>query len=69
MFHTPNVTPFAIALVVCKTFLFDHLFNEDGDSLMELLKGNKLSSDGQIHTFLLIEHLKHDCIFQASSWE
>ncbi len=42
MFHTPSVTPFAIALVVCKTFLFDHLFNEDGDRLMELLKGNKL---------------------------
>jgi hypothetical protein len=42
VFHTPNVTPFAIALVVCKTFLFDHLFNEDGDRLMEFLKGNKI---------------------------
>jgi hypothetical protein len=35
-------TPNAIVLVANKTFLFHHLFNEDGEGLMELLKNKKL---------------------------
>jgi hypothetical protein len=29
-------------LVVTKTFMFQHLLNEDGEELVEPLKGNKL---------------------------
>ncbi len=31
-----------IMLVVTKTFMFQHLLNEDGEELVEPLKGNKL---------------------------
>lgn len=41
--HMPNVTSSAIALVASKTFLFCHLFNEDGEVLVELLKGEKIN--------------------------
>ncbi len=33
----PNVTFFAISLVVSKMFLFHHIFNEDGEVPMEFL--------------------------------
>jgi len=36
---TPNAKIFAISLNVSKTFLVTHLFNENGDGLVELLKG------------------------------
>jgi hypothetical protein len=37
----PNVTSSTIALVASKTLLFHHLFNEDGEYFVELLKGEK----------------------------
>jgi hypothetical protein len=39
---TPNAKIFAILLSVGKTFLVTHLFNENGDGLVELLKGGQL---------------------------
>jgi hypothetical protein len=36
-----NSTSFAITLVVNKTFLYHHLFNENGEGPIELLKGEK----------------------------
>jgi len=42
VFHTPRLIVLAIALVVNKTFLSEHLLNEDGQGLMEVLKGDKL---------------------------
>jgi hypothetical protein len=39
---TPNAKIFAILLCVSKTFLATHLFNENGDGLVELLKGEQL---------------------------
>jgi len=41
--HMPNVTSFVISLATSKTFLSHHLFNEDGEVPMELLKGEKLN--------------------------
>jgi hypothetical protein len=40
---TPTATFFTIALFMSKTFLSRHLFNEDGQGLVELLKGKKLN--------------------------
>jgi hypothetical protein len=40
---TPNATSSTISLVMIKTFLFCHIFNEDGEVLVELLKGEKLN--------------------------
>jgi hypothetical protein len=37
----PNVTSFVIALATNKTFFSPHLFNEDGQGTIELLKGDK----------------------------
>ncbi len=39
---TPNAKIFAILLCVSKTFLATHLFNENGDGLVKLLKGEQL---------------------------
>jgi len=39
----PTTTSLAIALVVIRTFLSHHLFNEDGEGPMEFLKGEKLN--------------------------
>ncbi len=39
----PNVRSSVISLVVSKTFLFHHLFNEDGQGIVKLLKGDKLN--------------------------
>ncbi len=39
---TPTTTTLAIALTTNKTFLSRHLFNKDGEGLVELLKGEKL---------------------------
>lgn len=39
----PNVTSSAIALVASKMFLFHHLFNEDGNVFVELLKGENFN--------------------------
>jgi hypothetical protein len=41
--HTLTTTSLAIALFANKTFLFRHLFNEDGKGLVELFKGGKLN--------------------------
>ncbi len=40
--RTPGVTTSAIVLVVGKTFLLEHLLNEDGQGPMEVFKGDKL---------------------------
>jgi hypothetical protein len=40
---TPNSISFVISLAVSKTFLSHHLFNEDGEVHVELLKGEKLN--------------------------
>jgi hypothetical protein len=40
--HTPIATTLAIALSTNKTFFSHHLFNEDGEGLMEVFKGEKL---------------------------
>ncbi len=40
--HISTNTTLAIALSMRKTFLSHHLFNEDGEGPMELLKGEKL---------------------------
>ncbi len=39
----PDATSFAISLAVSKMFLFHQVFNEDGESLMEFLKGEKVN--------------------------
>ncbi len=39
----PNATSFVISLAISKTLLSRHLFNEDGEVPMELLKGEKLN--------------------------
>jgi hypothetical protein len=41
--RTPIVTFFAIAFTMSMSFLFCHLFNEDGEGPMELFKGEKLN--------------------------
>jgi hypothetical protein len=40
---THDVTSSTISLVVSKIFLSHHLFNEDGQGVVELLKGHKLN--------------------------
>ncbi len=40
---TPYAMSSAISLVANKTFLSHHLFNEDGQGIVELLKGDKLN--------------------------
>jgi hypothetical protein len=40
--RTPNAKIFVISLSVRKTFVATHLFNESGDGLVELLKGEQL---------------------------
>jgi hypothetical protein len=40
--YTLRVIMLTIALVVIKTFLLEHLLNEDGQGLVEVLKGDKL---------------------------
>jgi hypothetical protein len=40
---TSNATSSVISLAMSKTFLFLHLFNEDGEVPLELLKGEKLN--------------------------
>ncbi len=42
VFHTLAVTTLAIVLVVSKIFLSEHLFNENGERLVEVLKVDKL---------------------------
>jgi hypothetical protein len=41
-FCTLGAVVLAIALVASKTFLLEHLLNEDGQGLVEVLKGDKL---------------------------
>jgi hypothetical protein len=41
VFHTPNAKNFVIDLAISKMYLVQHLFNEDGDGLVEHLKGDK----------------------------
>ncbi len=40
--HTPRATTSAIALVIGKTFLLEHLLNKDGEGPVEVLKNDKL---------------------------
>jgi hypothetical protein len=40
--RTPMVIVSAITLATNKTFIFEHLLNEDGERPMEVLKGKKL---------------------------
>jgi hypothetical protein len=40
--HMPIITTLAIALSTNKTFFSCHLFNKDGEGLVDLLKGEKL---------------------------
>jgi hypothetical protein len=40
---TPIATTWVITFYVSKTFLFCHMFKEDGEGPMELLKGEKLN--------------------------
>jgi len=42
VYHTPIVTTLAITLSTNKTFFPHHLFNKDGQSPIELFKGEKL---------------------------
>jgi len=42
VYHMPITTTLTIILSTNKTFLFCHLFNEDGKGLVEVLKGQKL---------------------------
>jgi hypothetical protein len=42
VFRTPKATVSAIMLAISKTFIFEHLLNEDGKRPMEVLKGKKL---------------------------
>ncbi len=39
----PNVMSFAIALAASKTFLAHHIFNENGQGIVKLLKGDELN--------------------------
>ncbi len=41
--RTPTTTSSTIILFMSKTFLFHHLFNKDGKSFVEPLKGVKLN--------------------------
>jgi hypothetical protein len=55
---TPIATSSVISLVVNKTFLFDHLFNEDGQGTIELLKGDKLIQAMLVHSLVFPYHLQ-----------
>jgi hypothetical protein len=73
VYHTPTTTTSTITLFTNKTFFSHHLFNEDGQSPIELFKGETLDqmllkfaplcSHG-IHNF--ITSLKH-CSSNSSS--
>jgi hypothetical protein len=82
VYCTPIATSLAIIFSMNKIFLFHHLFNEDGQGPMELLKGEKLNQtllkfapmcSLGIHN--LIASLKHhpdnlisfDCIFKLKA--
>ncbi len=41
--HMPNVTSFVISLIMNKMFLSCHLFNEDGEVLVDFFKGEKIN--------------------------
>jgi hypothetical protein len=43
VYHTSTLTSLTIALFMNKTFLFRHLFNEDGKGHVEFFKGEKLN--------------------------
>ncbi len=79
----PIVTFSTIALSMNKIFLFRHLFNEDGQGLVELLKGEKLNKMLLKFALMcfpgicnLIVSLKHhlnnsssfNCIFKLKAW-
>ncbi len=40
--HTPSTKTSSITMATSKTFLAKHLLNENGEGLVEFLKGNKL---------------------------
>jgi len=42
VFHTPSTKTSTITMARSKTFLTKQLLNEDGEGLMEFLKGDKL---------------------------
>jgi len=41
VFYAPNAKNFVIDLAISKMYLVQHRFNEDGDGLVEHLKGDK----------------------------
>jgi hypothetical protein len=43
VYHMPTTTFSYIVLSMNKSFLFHHLFNEDGEGLMEFFEGEKLN--------------------------
>ncbi len=57
----PTAITLAIILFVNKTFIFCHLFNEDGKGLVELLKGEKLDQM-LLKFFPLCSNAIHDLI-------
>ncbi len=40
--HTPSTKTSTITMATSKTFLVEHLLNEDGEGLVEFMKNNKL---------------------------
>jgi hypothetical protein len=42
VFRTSEVIVLTIALTTSKTFISEHLLNEDGEGIVEILKGDKL---------------------------
>ncbi len=42
VFCTSEVIVLTLALIASKTFLSEHLLNEDGEGLVEILKGDNL---------------------------
>jgi len=42
VFCTSEVIALTIALTASKTFISEHLLNEDGEGIVEILKGDKL---------------------------
>jgi hypothetical protein len=43
VYHMPTPTTWTIVLSTSKIFISCHLFNEDGEGHVELLKGEKLN--------------------------
>jgi hypothetical protein len=43
VYRTPTTTSLTISLFASKSFIFCHLFNEDGRDHVEFLKGEKLN--------------------------